>query len=126
MVHPTYLEPENLVSILRDTSKVSGKDYLIIDVRDEDFEGGIINNSNIPCHEFLENIESHHKKLATVPILIFHCALSQVRGPKSATRYANLIRNVALNTNQKVYILRGGFDGFKQQFYVSHRDLFER
>ena len=32
-----YIESEDVVKLIRDSSKLPGKDYLIVDVRDNDF-----------------------------------------------------------------------------------------
>lgn len=37
-----------------------------------------------------------------VPKIFFHCALSQVRGPKSARIYSETINNLGVETDQKV------------------------
>lgn len=36
-----YIESDQLVTLLRDKTKVPGKDYVIIDVRDKDFYASI-------------------------------------------------------------------------------------
>lgn len=36
-----YIESDQLVALLRDKTKVPGKDYVIIDVRDKDFYASI-------------------------------------------------------------------------------------
>lgn len=36
-VVPVYAEPEELVDLIRDDSKKPGKDYIIVDVRDNDY-----------------------------------------------------------------------------------------
>jgi len=56
------------------------KDFVVVDVRDEDFAGGNIKGAiNQPSRQFLMNVDGLVKKTKTVPLIIFHCALSQVR-----------------------------------------------
>lgn len=76
---------ERLSSILlsRDSSKVA-----VVDVRDEDHAGGHIHNSiNVPSSSLEARIPEVIDSLADKEIVIFHCALSQQRGPGAALRY---------------------------------------
>lgn len=34
---PTYAEPEEVMALVRDPNKIAGKDYVIIDVRGDDY-----------------------------------------------------------------------------------------
>jgi rhodanese-related sulfurtransferase len=79
-------------------TKECGVDFLIIDVRDSDFEtGNIPNCKNIPSDIFLKTPLNFDLKAEN---LVFHCALSQVRGPKCAQTYARL-------TGKDVFVLQG-------------------
>ena len=65
---------------MRSTDKVPMKDYCVVDVRDDDRIGGHIKRShNSPSSEFLVKVDELVKQTKDVPIVIFHCALSQVR-----------------------------------------------
>lgn len=56
------------------------KDYVVIDVRDEDWSGGHIKGSfNHPSERFLEEVDDLVAKTRHIPIVVFHCALSQAR-----------------------------------------------
>jgi len=61
--------------------KVTTKDYLVVDVRNDDYAGGNIRNSlNQPSGEFFtSNINALVERTKDVPLVIFHCALSQQR-----------------------------------------------
>lgn len=62
------------------SDKVPKKDYVVVDVRDDDFVGGNIKGAiNKPSREFLMNVDGLVKQTRDVPLVIFHCALSQVR-----------------------------------------------
>lgn len=62
------------------SDKIPSQDYLVVDVRDDDYHGGNIKGSlNLPSREFLMNVDGLVKKTKDVPIVIFHCSLSQVR-----------------------------------------------
>lgn len=55
-------------------------DYLIVDVRDEDWkEGNIKGARNYPSQRFSLEVDDLIKDTKDVPIMIFHCKLSQER-----------------------------------------------
>ena len=67
------------------SDKVVGRDYCIVDVRDDDWYGGNIKGSrNSPSHGFLSKVDELVAQTKDVPTIIFHCALSQVRYVRSA------------------------------------------
>jgi len=67
------------------SDKIPQKDFVVVDVRDDDYAGGNIKGSlNRPSRDFLTNVDSLVKETKDVPLVIFHCALSQARGPKAA------------------------------------------
>ncbi|KAI9024926.1 Rhodanese-like protein [Phycomyces nitens] len=115
-----YIEPEDLKSIVKDPSLVPLKDYVIIDVRDLDYQGGHIPGAvNVPAHELMDKTNVLVDDYKDVPLVIFHCALSQVRGPKSARIYnetKNLLRPDSSQQSYKVKVLRGGFEGWHAKF----------
>ena len=56
------------------------KDYVVVDVRDDDWEGGNIKGAvNHPSYGFLARVDELVKQTKDVPLVIFHCALSEVR-----------------------------------------------
>lgn len=62
------------------SDKVAKKDFIVVDVRDDDYSGGNIKGSlNQPSDEFLTNVDTLVKNTKEVPLVIFHCTLSQVR-----------------------------------------------
>lgn len=62
------------------SGKVPKKDFVVVDVRDDDYVGGNIKGSmNYPSTEFLSNVDGLVRETKEVPLVIFHCALSQVR-----------------------------------------------
>ncbi|KAI1314824.1 hypothetical protein EDD11_001649 [Mortierella claussenii] len=138
---PTYVNSEVLKALLEDKSKVAGKDYLVIDVRDEDRIGGHIPGSiNIPSRELPDQLPQLIEEYKHVPELFFHCALSQVRGPKAARRWSEAVadRDARLETtekaaveaanrgplSQKINILRGGFGNW-QRLHKDNKNLVE-
>ena len=62
------------------SDKVPWKDYCVIDVRDDDWRGGNIAGAhNSPSHGFLLKVDELVQRTRDVPVVVFHCALSQVR-----------------------------------------------
>jgi rhodanese-related sulfurtransferase len=125
-------------------TKEAKKDYLIVDVRDDDFRGGNIRGAlNSPSTQFLANVDKLVQDTKDTPIVVFHCMLSQQRGPKAAR-----VRRIALlrcnlnalvmrlqiyaetrdalqaegkDKDHEVYVLRGGFGEFQAKFKVRTR-----
>lgn len=110
---------EHLSSLLLspEASKIA-----IIDVRGDDHVGGHIHNStHVPSTSLDYRIPQLVRTLADKQTVVFHCALSQERGPRAARRYMDeqridrTKRREAADevqekvTDQQVYVLDGGF-----------------
>jgi Cdc25 family phosphatase len=172
----------SLSSILKaspTSSNVPRKNVAIVDVRDDDFEGGnIVGCINVPSTQLSEQrvqelvkelkdgecdtgsclclIHSHpsssHATLPLVPTVVFHCSLSQQRGPKAARIYSEA-RQAALASSpvpalvgktdtsgdeqqdtgaggvqggQEIYVLRDGFANFGQVYKVGSQIVGEQ
>ena len=115
-----YLTGHELLQIIK-----ANKSYLIIDTRDSDFnENGHIKGAlNLPLKS-ASRLDSHYKVLSKFKVLVFHCALSQVRGPKAAKIYLQYLIDNNLET-QQVFVLQDGYDGFYSRFAASNKELFE-
>ncbi|CAG7852199.1 SubName: Full=Uncharacterized protein {ECO:0000313/EMBL:CCA67661.1} [Serendipita indica DSM 11827] len=103
----------------------------VVDVRDDDYEGGHIKGCiHSPSAGFLDGgVESVREKTKETPVVVFHCALSQVRGPKAARIYAETTDEVRKRGGdapipQEVLVLRGGFTEF-QALFRHDKDLVE-
>ncbi|KAJ3154825.1 hypothetical protein HDU86_004525 [Geranomyces michiganensis] len=112
---PQYIEPADLVALLSDPAQKPGSSYLIVDVRDDDFAHGNIKGAcNIPAHELCQESDAALlERFRGVKKLVFHCALSQVRGPKCARRFADAQSKAGVEHPAEVYILRGGFENWQ-------------
>ena len=94
---------------------------------DDDFEGGnIVSARNIPSTTFPDEVQGlAYGPLKDYKQVIFHCHLSQQRGPKAAGQYAQA-RQAALESGklkeeeskQEVLVLRGGFSEFQDKYKV--------
>ncbi|KAI0736312.1 Rhodanese-like protein [Fomitopsis betulina] len=122
-----YISPDELASLMK-SDKVVGRDYYIVDVRDDDWYGGNIKGSrNSPSHGFLSKVDELVAQTKDVPTVIFHCALSQVRGPKAARIYSetrDLLQTQGKDKSHEVLVLRGGFQDFQAR-YRDDPDLVE-
>ncbi|KAG9084308.1 hypothetical protein FRC07_013674, partial [Ceratobasidium sp. 392] len=114
-----YISPAELSELIK-SDKQPMKDYAVVDVRDDDFIGGnIVGCVRAPSNNYHTTVDGLVTKTKDVPKMIFHCSLSQQRGPKAARIYAET-RNNRLNAGetspQEIYVLRGGFTEFQALF----------
>ncbi|KAM0476448.1 hypothetical protein ACHAPX_006361 [Trichoderma viride] len=102
--------------------------FAVIDVRDVDYIGGHIKGStNIPCNQLDALMATLIRKVKDKKTVIFHCALSQQRGPFSALKYlrerdallASLGEEPALE--QEVCVLELGFTGWQEVYGEDER-----
>ncbi|KEF59813.1 uncharacterized protein A1O9_04661 [Exophiala aquamarina CBS 119918] len=83
----TQLHPTTLAPLILDPEQCSK--LAVIDVRDEDHVGGSINGSTwIPIHQLDVRMPELLRTLKDKEKVVFHCMLSQQRGPKAALMYA--------------------------------------
>ncbi|TFK27697.1 Rhodanese-like protein [Coprinopsis marcescibilis] len=115
-----WINGDELAGIMKTEGKEAKKDFLVVDVRDDDFIGGnIVGAKNEPSNEFLTSVDALVKETKDVPLVIFHCALSQVRGPKAARIYEEAKKKLYPDEDkQEVAVLRDGFT----QFQVKYKD----
>ncbi|GBE83076.1 Dual specificity phosphatase ibp1 [Sparassis crispa] len=114
-----YISPDELATIMK-SDKVPMKDFCVVDVRDDDWQGGNIKGShNSPSHGFLTRLDDLVAQTKDIPMVIFHCTLSQVRGPKAASIYAetrDLLEAEGEDKAHDVRILQGGFQDFQAKY----------
>ncbi|KAF9452935.1 hypothetical protein P691DRAFT_695943 [Macrolepiota fuliginosa MF-IS2] len=117
-----YITKDELAEMMKDETLVMKKDYVVIDVRDEDRAGGhIIGSISRPSAEFHTGIDQLIKTTKDVPLVIFHCALSQMRYVLlSRNMYEETRNNIlwgdAAVEKQQVAVLRDGFVGFQDKY----------
>ncbi|KAF9013190.1 Rhodanese-like domain-containing protein [Cyathus striatus] len=113
-----YINGDELAELMK-SEKVPKKDFVVVDVRDDDYVGGNIKDAiNKPSNEFLVNVDGLVKQTKDVPLVIFHCALSQIRGPKAARIYEETRRTVLEDNDipHEIVVLRDGFSGFQSKY----------
>lgn len=126
----TYISAADFAKAWREqNSTPSTKGWTVIDVRDDDFEGGHIKGCrNIPSTQFPDQVESLVDELRNAKNVLFHCSLSQARGPKAARIYKESRQDAIQagkidgNQEQNVAVLREGFSNFGS-LYKNESDL---
>ncbi|KNG87520.1 hypothetical protein ANOM_004399 [Aspergillus nomiae NRRL 13137] len=92
----------------------------IIDVRDSDHVGGHIRSSTwVPSSSLDVRLPELIRTLKDKEMVVFHCALSQQRGPSAALRYARERERVLSSEEspkQDVYVLEGGFVQWQEKY----------
>ncbi|KAL4889377.1 Rhodanese-like domain-containing protein [Aspergillus ambiguus] len=92
----------------------------IIDVRDSDHVGGHIYSSTwVPSSSLDVRLPELIRTLQDKEKVVFHCALSQQRGPSAALRYARERERVLgpeESQKQEVYVLEGGFVQWQEKY----------
>ncbi|KAI0854701.1 Rhodanese-like protein [Xylaria cubensis] len=129
---------ERLLAVDATNTAASGQaaenSIAIVDVRDDDYIGGHIRTSlHFPSRSLDATMPTLLRKLADKETVVFHCALSQQRGPSAALRYlrareadattdANGKENGSEKKNkQKVYVLDRGFTGWQEVYGTDER-----
>jgi Cdc25 family phosphatase len=83
----TYLQPATLAPLLLDAEHQ--QKIAIVDVRDSDHIGGNIKGSVwVPVNQLDTRLPELLRTLRDKEKVVFHCMLSQQRGPKAALMYA--------------------------------------
>ena len=71
-----YITPQELEVLIKSQTN----DYLVVDVRDDDYRGGNIKGGiNIPSGKFILKLHQLIDDTQNVSKIIFHCTLSQQR-----------------------------------------------
>ncbi|KAF2762956.1 hypothetical protein EJ05DRAFT_433083 [Pseudovirgaria hyperparasitica] len=101
----------------------------IIDVRDDDHIGGHIRGStHVPSQQLDVRMPELLRLHGDKEMLVFHCALSQVRGPKAALGYLRAREEKmakspsgGIKEGQKVCVLQGGFGDWQRSYGKDER-----
>lgn len=127
----TYIPPTRLASLLKGSSSESEPasvspesvkpSIAVIDVRDSDHIGGHIRSSTwVPSDQLSIRLPELVRTFANKDMVVFHCALSQQRGPSAALKYARerqrLLAKESGHQEQKVCVLEGGFTMWQTRY----------
>jgi rhodanese-related sulfurtransferase len=110
----------------------------VVDVRDSDHIGGhILGSTWLPSSELDYKTPELIRTMKDKEVVVFHCALSQQRGPSAALRYLREKERLESGAEvegsevgegkkkQKVLVLKGGF-GEWQEKYGADKELTEK
>jgi rhodanese-related sulfurtransferase len=140
-----YISRESLASQLRASSDSTNTNtntstfpssMAVIDVRDSDHVGGHIRGSTwLPSNELDYKMPELIRKMQDKEVVVFHCALSQQRGPSAALRYMREKERLegkgeekdsgegkedgkedGKAKKQKVVVLKGGFTEWQEKY----------
>ncbi|KAF4974788.1 hypothetical protein FZEAL_8342 [Fusarium zealandicum] len=104
--------------------------FAIIDVRDNDYIGGHIKGgTNIPAHTLDTMMPTLVRRLKDKKTVVFHCMLSQQRGPGAALKYLRerdgLLRTMGEEPRgeeaQQVFVLDRGFTAWQEVYGEDER-----
>ncbi|KAJ5779691.1 hypothetical protein N7457_007411, partial [Penicillium paradoxum] len=94
--------------------KKTGKDFILVDLRRTDFEGGTIRGSlNLPAQSLYATIPTLHSVLlqAKIANVVWYCGSSRGRGMRAANSFAEyLVEHKDMHINSLV--LDGGIKGW--------------
>jgi len=95
--------------------------FAVVDVRDDDYVGGHIRGCyHYGSHNFAATLPELQARLIENDIndVVFHCALSQVRGPSATLKFlrANSESDDDRLKVLRVYVLKGGFTRWQQDY----------
>ena len=115
MFSPSYMTKETLAELLGAPSTGS---VAVIDVRDEDHVGGHIKGSqHVPSASLDYRMPELVRTLKGKEKVVFHCALSQQRGPSAARAYCREREKLGDESRkQEVFILEGGFTQWQRKY----------
>lgn len=115
------MEAEELAGYIRNGTRT----VHVIDVRDDDRAGGHIRGSlHIPCYDFLSQCESYGSKWGSEHKVVFHCMMSQSRGPRCAIAFADNSQRLLGDGAPSTYLLQGGFQNVAAN-YNKFADIIE-
>ncbi|KAK7187994.1 hypothetical protein PSPO01_06196 [Paraphaeosphaeria sporulosa] len=117
----SYISREELAEQLKTSSSAPSlpSHLAIIDVRDSDHVGGHIRGSTwVPSSELDYKTPELVRTLKDKEVVVFHCALSQQRGPSAALRYIRererLDQGSKTVTKEGVVVMEGEGGGEKE------------
>lgn len=140
-----YISRETLAQKISSNSSLPA-DTAVVDVRDSDHIGGHIRGSTwMPSSQLDYKVPELVRTLKDKDVVVFHCALSQQRGPSAALRYlrekerldagAKVVskgevkeegvgksedgdgkKDGNAERTQRVYVLKGGFTEWQEKY----------
>ncbi|XP_047956695.1 arsenate reductase 2.2 isoform X2 [Salvia hispanica] len=105
----TYITGSQLLPLIRRPN------IAIIDVRDDErsYDGHIAGSLHYASDTFMDKLPNLVEATKGKDTLVFHCALSQVRGPKCARRFAEYVADAKDLGVKDIVVLERGFNGWE-------------
>ncbi|CAL4928600.1 unnamed protein product [Urochloa decumbens] len=106
----SYVSAAQLVSMARDPR------VAIVDVRDEErsYDGHIAGSHHYASDTFTDRMPDLAQATAAKDTLVFHCALSKVRGPSCAQMFHDYLSEAKEDSGVKnIMVLERGFNGWE-------------
>ena len=99
---------------------------LIVDVRDDDHIGGHIAGSvHFPSTSLYRQLTQLQRRCVDKDLVVFHCMLSQQRGPAAAAQFAQHMAQQHAQNNTpmpRIAILEKGMTGWVSHLHGRHRE----
>ncbi|KAL2863420.1 putative arsenate reductase (Arc2) [Aspergillus lucknowensis] len=130
--NPAWFPRETLLDWMKEGKKKSGVDFLLVDLRRTDFEGGTIRGSlNLPAQSLYPTLPTLFAlvRSAGVKDVVFYCGSSQGRGTRGAGWFADYLRDQGVSDGEvKSWRLEGGIKGWVKagEEYTRLVDGFDR
>ncbi|OLN87374.1 CDC25-like phosphatase YCH1, partial [Colletotrichum chlorophyti] len=126
---------DKLSTILLAEQAAANPSVAVVDVRDDDYIGGHIKGCiNMPSRSLEAMMPTLVRRLEGKETVVFHCALSQQRGPSAALRYLRERDQILASRKpagsseeqvpkqpQTVYVLDRGFVGWQEVYGEDER-----
>ncbi|KAL2813305.1 Rhodanese-like domain-containing protein [Aspergillus granulosus] len=114
--NPAALPRETVLQWLKESTKLPGAEFLLVDLRRTDFEGGTIRGSlNLPAQSLYPTLPTLFNivKKAGVRDVIFYCGSSSGRGTRAAGWFADYLAEKGVSEDEvKSWKLEGGIKGW--------------
>jgi len=111
---PAFISREETLALFG--TQVPGRDFILVDTRRTDFEGGTIENSvNLPAQSFYTVREAVYDLMhaAGIKTVISYCGQSKGRGPRVASWLQDIIDDKGDRTIRSL-ALEGGIKGWAE------------
>ena len=126
LLHPSAARTPTRTTDAAPASTPPPSSILIVDVRDDDHVGGHISGSvHFPSTSLYRQLDRLQRRAQGVDLVLFHCMLSQQRGPAAAAQFA---QHMAQQHRQngtpepRIAILDKGMTGWVAHLHGRHRE----
>ncbi|KAJ9130440.1 hypothetical protein NKR23_g12202 [Pleurostoma richardsiae] len=89
---PAAITREKLLKMIKGSESVAGKDFILVDLRRTDYQGGTIHGSiNLPAQSLHPTIPTLYSmfKAAGISKVIWYCSSSRGRGARAAAWFSD-------------------------------------